>query len=74
MPDVKIQAAKNGPLLVNGTVEIIDSAGEVMRTAEQVALCRCGQSANKPFCDGMHRKTGFESVCARQVTKPEGAV
>lgn len=70
MPDVKIQAAKNGPLLVKGPVEILDSQGEVMRTADQVALCRCGQSATKPFCDGAHKKAGFESVCARQIEPP----
>jgi 3-phenylpropionate/trans-cinnamate dioxygenase ferredoxin subunit len=68
MAEVKIQASKNGPLIVKGPVAILDSQGEVMREADQVALCRCGQSSNKPFCDGMHSKTGFESVCARQVS------
>lgn len=67
MADVKIQASKNGPLIVKGPVDILDSQGEVMRSADQVALCRCGQSANKPFCDGAHSKTGFQSVCARQI-------
>ena len=69
MADVKIQASRNGPLLVTGSVDILDSQGEVMRTANQVALCRCGQSANKPFCDGAHSKAGFQSVCARQTAK-----
>lgn len=69
MADVKIQASKNGPLIVSGPVDILDSQGELMRTANEVALCRCGQSANKPFCDGAHAKTGFQSVCARQVAK-----
>jgi len=68
MADVKIQALKHGPLLVNGAVDILDSNGDVMQTGNQVALCRCGQSNNKPFCDSMHRKSGFQSVCIRQVT------
>ena len=71
MAEVKIQALKNGPLLVKGDIEILDSQGEVMEVSKQVALCRCGQSANKPFCDGTHGKAGFQSVCARQVSKPQ---
>lgn len=68
MSDVKIQARRNGPLIVQGPVDILDSQGEVMRTADQVALCRCGQSAMKPFCDGMHNKSGFQSECRRPTT------
>jgi CDGSH-type Zn-finger protein len=67
MSDVKIQALKNGPLLVKGQVDILDSNGEVMQSAAQFALCRCGKSEKKPFCDGTHNKAGFQSVCARQV-------
>ena len=67
MAQVKIQALKNGPLIVKGEVDVLDSNGEVMQTATQVALCRCGQSAKKPFCDGTHGKAGFNSVCSRQV-------
>ena len=67
MANVKIQALKNGPLLVRGEVEILDSSGETMQAANQVALCRCGQSSKKPFCDGTHGKVGFQSVCVRQV-------
>jgi CDGSH iron-sulfur domain-containing protein 3 len=66
MADVKIQAMKNGPLIVKGSVDVLDSQGELMQTATQVALCRCGQSNNKPFCDGMHRKAGFDNTCSRQ--------
>ena len=68
MADVKIQALKNGPLLVKGSVEVLDSNGEIMQSAAQVALCRCGQSTKKPFCDGTHSKVGFNSVCTRQVS------
>jgi len=69
MTDIKIQALKNGPLIVKGSVEILDSQGELMRKGDQVALCRCGQSADKPFCDGMHSKMNFQSVCLRKVAK-----
>lgn len=60
MADVRIRPLKNGPLEVSGPVEIQDADGKAL-TAEQPAyLCRCGQSANKPFCDGTHRKVGFQ--------------
>jgi len=66
MANVKIQALKNGPLMVEGDVEVLDSAGEVMQSGARVALCRCGKSEKKPFCDGTHRTAGFQSVCERQ--------
>ena len=58
---ISIKATKNGPFLVKGTVEIEDSSGEV-KTSEgkMTALCRCGASANKPFCDGSHTAANFE--------------
>jgi len=65
MADIKIQALKNGPLLVKGAADILDSNGEVMQSGSQVALCRCGHSNKKPFCDGMHAKAGFQSVCEK---------
>jgi CDGSH-type Zn-finger protein len=60
MAQVKIQASKNGPLLVNGEVEIVDSEGKSLPPKPSVALCRCGHSAGKPFCDGSHRKVNFQ--------------
>ena len=61
MADVKIQALKNGPYLVNGTIEIVDGEGKAIPSAKQpAALCRCGQSSSKPFCDGTHRKVNFQ--------------
>jgi len=44
----------NGPLLVRGDVEVLDSDGEVLLKDTRVALCRCGLSGNKPLCDGSH--------------------
>ena len=60
MEDLKlnIEALKNGPYAVKGVVTVTKSDGT---TAEYTNphLCRCGASANKPFCDGSHRKVGF---------------
>ncbi len=44
-----------GPYLVKGTIQLTDEKGNVVETKENFALCRCGHSANKPFCDGAHR-------------------
>jgi CDGSH-type Zn-finger protein len=48
----------NGPLFVRGRIRI-ETASDEVREATRVALCRCGQSANNPFCDGTHRDIGF---------------
>src|SRR5713226_5215029 len=50
----------NGPLYVRGDVEVQNETGEVIRRDTRLALCRCGHSANKPFCDGSHRTAGFQ--------------
>ncbi len=61
MSEVTIQALKNGPFLVNGEVKLKDGDGKPIPAKDKaVALCRCGQSANKPFCDGTHVKAGFK--------------
>lgn len=51
--------APNGPLLLSGPVEIVAGSGRTIHRGTKFALCRCGQSSNKPFCDGTHRKVGF---------------
>ncbi|HET9905669.1 MAG TPA: CDGSH iron-sulfur domain-containing protein, partial [Anaerolineales bacterium] len=51
----------NGPLYVRGHMRIMGSGGSLIREDTRVALCRCGHSENKPFCDGSHRKVGFRS-------------
>jgi len=56
----EITITLNGPLHVKGDFSIINSNGDQTEQKERVALCRCGQSANKPFCDGSHKATGFE--------------
>ena len=57
----KVQPRPNGPLLVRGDIEVIDTEGNVIRRATRVALCRCGQSSNKPYCDLSHRAVGFKT-------------
>jgi len=56
-----IRPAKNGPLLVNGPIEIMTGTGRAVDRTTSTALCRCGASENKPFCDGTHSKIGFTS-------------
>ena len=57
---VEIKAMENGPLLISGQATVTDADGNVSETqGSMVALCRCGQSANKPFCDGSHAKESF---------------
>ncbi len=57
---LEIKRAKNGPLLLSGNVEIRAGSGRVAWRGTKAALCRCGQSGNKPFCDGSHVGAGFE--------------
>lgn len=55
-----IVACPDGPLLVRGDAEVVDASGvPVPRRRATVALCRCGASALKPWCDGSHKATGF---------------
>jgi CDGSH-type Zn-finger protein len=60
---VKISTYENGPYLVQGPVVIQDADGNEFPVKKQtVALCRCGASTNKPFCDGTHTKIGFQAA------------
>lgn len=56
----KITVTPNGPLMLSGSLEIIHPDGKVEHREKNTAFCRCGGSANKPYCDGSHRKNGFE--------------
>ncbi len=62
MADVKIKVLDNGPFLVEGSIEIVDANDQQIETPEKpmIALCRCGASANKPFCDGSHKNVPSE--------------
>lgn len=57
--ETKIDVMKNGPLLVHGKVCVKDADGNETIKDKVTAFCRCGASANKPFCDGQHNKIGF---------------
>jgi CDGSH-type Zn-finger protein/uncharacterized Fe-S cluster protein YjdI len=57
-----VKLAEDGPLLVKGNMKIVASSGREAWQGKQAALCRCGASNNKPFCDGEHKKIGFKSA------------
>ena len=59
--EIKIVAANNGPYLVKGTVFFEDGDGNPIGTKKNAALCRCGASSNKPFCDGSHKGIEFQA-------------
>jgi CDGSH-type Zn-finger protein len=72
---VRITPYPDGPLIVRGPVVIDDVDGHVIADdGATVALCRCGRSASKPFCDGSHKRTGFSStvLATRPDALPEG--
>lgn len=58
---LKVSRAPNGPLLLSGNVRIVAASGRTAWSGDKCALCRCGQSSNKPFCDGSHRAAGFQA-------------
>lgn len=63
MPNVEIEVLKNGPFIVTGPITLKDADGnEYALKKETVALCRCGASTSKPFCDGTHSRIGFEAA------------
>lgn len=65
MSQVTIRLRDHGPLVVEGPVTIIDATGQsftVDSTKPGIALCRCGQSQRKPFCDASHKACGFTSA------------
>lgn len=55
-----LKMMKNGPMLVEGNYPIYSNTTQPIDTSKNIALCRCGGSSDKPFCDGTHKKTGFE--------------
>jgi len=58
---LKVGRAPNGPLLLNGNFSIVAASGRTAWKGSKAALCRCGQSKNKPFCDGAHKDAGFKA-------------
>ncbi len=58
---VNVSPQKDGPLMLEGNLEICAGTGHTINRTQQVFLCRCGASNNKPYCDGSHIKAGFKS-------------
>jgi CDGSH-type Zn-finger protein len=67
---IKITIRDNGPYLVDGDFTLVDAQGNDVPLAKR-ALCRCGGSTTKPFCDGTHSKIGFQGAIGA-VKKTEG--
>lgn len=68
MAEVRIEVTRNGSYHVTGPVTVVDHLGnEVVLDSEDIWLCRCGHSNNKPFCDGSHRRVGFKGPIAESV-------
>ncbi len=64
MSDVTVRVRDDGPLLVEGPFQVVDADGNAFPVSPDkpaIALCRCGASKNKPFCDGAHRDCGFQA-------------
>jgi CDGSH-type Zn-finger protein len=73
MAATKITVSNNGPIRIEGDFTIHDAQGNEYGLAGRkvISLCRCGQSQNKPFCDGQHKACNFESSCeARELPPP----
>lgn len=64
MSEVTITCRLNGPFLISGPAKLVDAAGNAfdLQGKETFALCRCGSSARRPFCDGTHKTCGFTSA------------
>ena len=68
----KITVNNNGSLRIEGEIELFDSNGNKFDLGgrEKIGFCRCGESKNKPFCDGTHREINFQSVCEARALPP----
>lgn len=74
MAATRITVNSNGSIRIEGNFEILDPQGKAFGLAGRtvISLCRCGHSANKPFCDGSHKRVGFQDeVSARDLPAPQ---
>ena len=63
MTTIAINVAENGPYIIAGSATYTDADGNEQTTSgKAIALCRCGESSNKPFCDGSHKGAEFEAT------------
>ncbi len=72
MAATTVKVFNNGPLRIEGEFTIVDHNGKEFGLAGRtgLGLCRCGMSANKPFCDGSHARQGFASECEARDLPP----
>ena len=64
MAAVNITPSENGPYIVSGSVTLTDVDGRAIEHPDPMVMCRCGQSSNKPFCDGTHATIDFDGRLA----------
>ena len=60
LADTEIITLGNGPYVIKGAIKLVDASGAELPARDTVALCSCGHSGNKPFCDGTHRSVDFQ--------------
>jgi len=71
MEDASVTVCEDGPLLLRGPFTLLTQDGEEIDPGRAtVALCRCGRSAIKPFCDGTHKIVGFQAPSAPTGERP----
>ena len=70
----RIRVRPNGPLKIIGQIRVEDAEGNVLEEGEDIALCRCGESKHKPFCDGRHNDCGFSDAAEFADEKQEDPV
>jgi CDGSH-type Zn-finger protein len=71
---VLITPYRDGPLLVRGPATLRDESGrEIVTHRDPIALCRCGKSRIKPFCDGTHKLTGFRASATATSGRPSSS-
>ena len=69
---VQVKGREDGPYLIPGQARYVDAEGQESTTqGTMVALCRCGGSAKKPFCDGTHRKIEFQAPPIELILEPK---
>ena len=70
---VTVTPRLDGPLHVKGNLELVSTTGRTLNRVTETWLCRCGQSGNKPYCDGTHKKVGFKADGEMPPRKPSHA-
>jgi len=72
-PATQLTVTADGPYVISGALEIRAADGALVKQVNRAALCRCGHSENKPFCDGSHKRVGFTDPGPAPAAPPEQA-